>query len=387
MEPLFEAETGELFMTPTYITSIGTAVPEFEFSQANVANFMIRQLKLQDHEARWLHQVYQASGIQKRHSVIPDFDEENNDHHLFNGYSSHHGLGTEKRMGIYRNKALSLAQDAITQAIDDHGSINNRDFTHLITVSCTGFYAPGLDIDLIESMDMDPSIERTGIHFMGCYAVFNALKTARHITRSEPNAKVLIIAVELCSLHFRESKDKNQMVTNALFSDGAGAAVIEANPHSRNLSLEITGFQCDLVSDSKTAMTWDIGDEGFLMHLSGSVPSHIQKALKPVSDRLLDQASITYQQIPKLTPHPGGVKILEAIEEELNYSPEQDAPARSVLSQYGNMSSPTVLFVLAKALEEQKHEPIDNGHLLSMAFGPGLTLETGLFRIHPNDKS
>lgn len=368
------------------MTAIGTALPEYGFDQSAIADFMVQQLDLKDHEARWLNQVYEASGIQRRHSVLPDFDASNQEQHLFNSKQTQ-ASGTQKRMDIYREKALSLAENAITKAIQEHGQIRPQEFTHLITVSCTGLYAPGLDIDLIQSLDMDPSTERTGVHFMGCYAMFNALKTARHITRSEPNAKVLVIAVELCSLHFQQSKDKNQMVTSALFSDGAAAAIIEQKPHQTGLSMEITGFQCGLAPGSKSAMTWDIGDEGFLMHLSGSVPGHIQKALQPVTERLLDQADITFNQIPQLAPHPGGIKILEAIESELNYTPEQNQSAREVLANYGNMSSPTVLFVLANALYQKKGTLSHDDHLLSMAFGPGLTLEAGLFRIHANDKT
>ena len=356
------------------LSAVGTALPPYQYDQAEVAEFMQGYLQLAGNKARWLKKAYEASGIGRRYSVLPDFKTANGYPHLFNGTIP----ATRDRMATFEQEAGKLGQQAAERCLDradaDPGSI-----THLITVSCTGLHAPGLDIELIENLGLPTTTERTGIQFMGCYAVFNALKSASYIVQADPQARVLITSVELCSLHFQGSQNQDQMLANALFGDGAGAALIE-HTSVAGPGLWLKAFRSDLIPESKAEMTWHIGDEGFEMFLSRQIPDHIKDSLKPTIDKLLSDNKDTYQDIGHLAAHPGGIRILDTIEEILPLSTSINKASRDVLEAYGNMSSPTVLFVMEQLFRQDPDGAYPNG-MLGMAFGPGLTVETGLFEM------
>jgi len=253
-------------------------------------------------------------------------------------------------------------------------TVGSKEITHLVVVSCTGLYAPGLDIDLIKALGLRPDIQRTCINFMGCYAAFNALKLANSFCGNQADAKVLIICTELCSLHFQNANTQDNLLANALFGDGSASLIVEGKP-GKGLNLKPEIFHCDLLTDGEEHMAWTVGDLGFEMRLSSYVPDIIRGGIRALTAKLLNGIDVNYFAI-----HPGGKRILEVIEKELGISHNQNAHAYNVLKNYGNMSSATVIFVLeelCKNLNGVDH----NKKILSFAFGPGLTMESMLLSV------
>lgn len=361
---------------PTFINSIGTALPPYVTDQGKIADFMVRHLQLSDEEERKLRVLYRASGIQKRYSVLEDFSRNLNGQSFFKEDITF--PSAKPRMLLYQKHALELGKHAVLEALT-HSKVDKQEITHLIAVSCTGMYAPGLDIELIEELGLKTDTQRTSINFMGCYAAFNALKAACNIVEANPSAKVLVVCVELCSIHLQEKKDDQNLLANAIFGDGAAALVLTSN--ATNKSLELKSFFSDLALHGKEEMGWFIGDYGFEMRLSTNVPDVIKEGIGELTNRLLEKIDLELSDIEFFAIHPGGKRILEVIEEQLNISREQNQPAREILRTHGNMSSPTVLFVLKSILDDLKNKD-DQKHLLSFAFGPGLTLESAVLKAH-----
>lgn len=361
---------------PAFIQSIGTALPPFVTDQAKIADFMVRHLHLNEEEERKLRILYRASGIQKRYSVLEDFNKNLNGKSFFKEEVTF--PSAKPRMLLFQDHALSLARAACSNAIKD-AALEKGEITHLIAVSCTGMYAPGLDIELIESLGLNTETQRTSINFMGCYAAFNALKTASNIVNADPHAKVLMVCVELCSIHLQEKKDDENLLANAIFGDGAAASIVTATAGKR--SLELTTFFSDLALQGKEEMGWYIGDDGFEMRLSAKVPQVISEGIGELTSRLLAKIDLQLSDIDFYAIHPGGKRILEVIEEKLAISKEQNEPAREILKTHGNMSSPTVLFVIKSIFDKMTVED-NHKHLLSFAFGPGLTLESAILKAH-----
>lgn len=359
-----------------FIHSIGTAVPPFETDQTKIADFMVRHLQLDEREERKLRVLYRASGIQKRYSVLEDFSTNLNGRSFFKEDVTF--PSAKPRMLLYQQHALKLATQASHAAISQC-EIESGEFTHLIVVSCTGMYAPGLDIELIEQLGLRTDTQRTSINFMGCYAAFNALKAASNIVNSDSQAKVLVVCVELCSIHLQDKKDDENMLSNAIFGDGAAALVITGECGHK--SLELSSFFSDLALHGKEEMGWYIGDYGFEMKLGANVPHVISEGISELTQRLLDKIELELSDIDYFAIHPGGKRILEVIEEQLSIPREQNAFSREILRTHGNMSSPTVLFVI-KSIFDSLSRSDDQKHLLSFAFGPGLTLESAILKTH-----
>lgn len=259
------------------------------------------------------------------------------------------------------------APDLVTRAVE-RLDLGPSPPTHLIIVSCTGLSAPGLDFTLIDRFGLDPSIERTVIGFMGCYAAINGLKLARHIVWAEPKARVLLVCIELCTLHLQESTDLEQVLTFLIFGDGCAAALISAEPSG----FALDGFQAIRVAGTAGQITWQIRDRGFDMTLSGRVPGSIADGLRSASGRLLPDGP---EAIDLWAVHPGGRSVLDAVEAALGLPASALATSRDILRSYGNMSSATVLFVLEAMLREDP----GGRRGCAMAFGPGLVAETMRF--------
>jgi predicted naringenin-chalcone synthase len=276
--------------------------------------------------------------------------------------------GTAERMRVFKRHAPVLAAKAIGGL--KLGS-DRRDITHLLITCCTGFYAPGLDLELIDRCGLPASVERSIIGFMGCYAAINALKLARHIVRSEPAARVLVVNLELCTLHFKDpSNDLAQLIMSMLWGDGCAASLVTSEPEG----LAIDSFRSMVIPDTSDMMQWHIGDQGFDMVLSGDVPASIHRALRDHGSEFLEGAPTG--KIDLWAIHPGGRTILDAVEESFGLAPEALAISRQILKRYGNMSAATVMFVLQSMMHG-----VDRGARgCAMAFGPGLTAETMLFR-------
>jgi len=358
-----------------YINAIGTAVPPHNVHDA--FHGMIDHM-LDDRRKRAVYQrMAQRSGIERRYSFIePNGAREGSSDEASQLYKPHHFAGTQRRMELYELWAPELALKAIERLDAD---IAGQGITHVIVASCTGFVAPGLDQILIQRTGIAASAERTLVGFMGCYAAVSALRLAHHIVRSTPEARVLVVNVELCTLHLQETSEVDELLAMLLFSDGASAALVTAEPRG----IALTDFRAAAIPGSSDLITWRIGDHGFAMHLDGQVPNRIAEALASERTRnddggiLRGQASADYDL---WAVHAGGRSILDAVERGLELPPEALAPSRGVLRENGNMSSATLMFVLQRMMA-QPREP-DRPRLgLAMAFGPGLAAETFRFSL------
>ena len=366
----------------SYIQSIGIANPGDRISQDHILGFMQKAHALNKQDSIRLQALYRATGIKYRYSVIPDYHQVENS--FYPPTENLEPFPTiENRMKVYQDNALGLAKAAISDCFSQLHLQDYASVTHLITVSCTGMYAPGLDIELIESLGLSPSTERTSINYMGCYAAFNAIKIGNSICQSNPNAVILILCIELCSIHFQKKPDNDNLLANALFGDGA-AALVQSSLPLGTVKLEPVKFHCDLIPNGKEEMAWNIGNFGFEMKLSSYVPEVIKTGVKQLSDRLLEKLPLDLSEIDYFAPHPGGKRILEVIEDELQLTRKQNQYAFEILRNYGNMSSPTVLFVLKKILEDFRTGSLSESYVLSIAFGPGLTLESMILRLTRN---
>ncbi len=373
-----------------YITAIGTAVPPYKIDQADAVRFMTKAYALDDQEKQRLQALYRASGIQYRHSVIPDYAQEA-DYSFFPDTDNLEPFpDINQRMNLYRKHAITLsyqaAQDCLSQMPED---FSVSDITHLIYVSCTGMYAPGVDIELVDKLGLHTHVQRTAINFMGCYAAFNAIKVADSIVRANPEANVLIVCTELCTLHFQKTKDEDNLLANALFSDGSAAVLISGQKMHAVTQLSLEQFYCDLAPEGKQDMAWKIGNFGFEMRLSAYVPVIIKKGIRQLTQNLLsslalatEEESMQEERLPVdyYAIHPGGKSILKVIEEELSIAKQNNLDAYQVLRRFGNMSSPTILFVL-KELHKRLTISDNDKSILGLAFGPGLTLESMLLRV------
>lgn len=373
-----------------YITAIGTAVPPHKIDQTDAARFMAKAHAMDDQEKQRLHALYRASGIKYRHSVIPDYAQEAGYSFFPDNDDMEPFPDIDQRMDLYRRHAITLSY----QAAQDCLSQMPKDFpvsaiTHLVYVSCTGMYAPGVDIELIDKLGLNTHVQRTAINFMGCYAAFNAIKIADSIVRANPEANVLIVCTELCTLHFQKTKDKDNLLANALFSDGSASVLISGQKMDAVTQLSLEQFYCDLAPEGKQDMAWKIGNFGFEMRLSSYVPAIIKKGIRQLTQNLLSSLALATEEelvqeerlpVDYYAIHPGGKSILKVIEEELSIAKNSNSDAYQVLRCFGNMSSPTILFVL-KELHKRLTISDNDKSILGLAFGPGLTLESMLLRV------
>jgi predicted naringenin-chalcone synthase len=295
---------------------------------------------------------------------------------LPSGVPDDRGPTTLERMRHYVAGAAPLAVAAARQALE-RAELLPSAITHLITVSCTGFHAPGVDVQLIQELHLSPYTQRTQVGFMGCQGALNGLRVARAFAESDASARVLLCCVELCSLHYHYGWDPQKMIANAIFADGAAAVVgsgcVSAGPESSPWQLVASG-SC-LFPGSAQAMTWRVGDHGFEMTLSKSVPGLIARHLRPWLEEWLGQQGMALEEVASWAIHPGGPKILDAVEDSLQLSAAAASSSREVFTQYGNMSSPTVLFILQRLAEKGMPRPC-----VALGFGPGLTVEAALFQ-------
>ncbi len=353
-------------MIEAYINRIATAVPDDDVHHAFVefAGNMLEDPRVQPVFRR----MAQRSAIRRRFSVLTPHEVTNDFYvnaHEF--YMRGKFPDTAKRMEIFERFAPRLAAKTLDKL--NLSEEERRGITHVLVTSCTGLYAPGLDFDILDHLGLDTTVERTMIGFMGCYAAINGLKQARHIVRSEPEAKVLLVNLELCTLHFQETQDLEQVLSFLVFSDGCAASLISAEPKG----FAMDSFRAVLIPDTRELITWRIRGVGFDMLLSGQVPGQIANALATTGGDVLGKFS--KDDIALWGVHPGGKSILDAVERGLDLPSDALTASREVLECFGNMSSATVMFVLEKLMQRAK--PGDLG--CAMSFGPGLTAETMLF--------
>ncbi len=353
-----------------WIRGLGCAFPEHSIAQSDAAEQVSQMLPFPDPEMRRLRAVYRRSGVKRRHSVLirPD-----GTYDLYAPTDDPDDLGptTLERMAWYEREAGPLAVRAAAAAIEDAG-VEPGSFTHLTTVSCTGFAAPGVDAELIEALGLPSTVTRTNIGFMGCHGALNGLRAVR--AYSESGGRALLVATELSSLHFQYPWSFDNVVGNALFADGAAALVGE--PGTGPWTVAASGS--NVFPDSREAMTWNITDHGFTLTLSPQVPALIEAGLRPWVEEFLGANGLTLSEVPTFAVHPGGPKILDAVESALSLKDDALAVSREVLAECGNMSSPTVLVILERMRRRDFPLPC-----LALAFGPGLTAEAALIGSDP----
>ena len=354
------------------ILGVGTALPEHVVSQdeaeAAARTLFDRAGASSDKVVR----LFRLAGVRTRNMVFPPgaILEWMDRFGVAEGARLGGGPGTAFRMQIYGEAALRLALAASRRALET-SEMEPRAITHLVTVSCTGFNAPGLDVRLLEGLGLRPDTERLHVGFMGCHGAVNGLRAARAFTGADPAARVLLAAVEICSIHFTYDTDREKYMGNALFSDGAAALVGGACPGRGPWRLIATG-SC-LLPDSSDDMTWRIGDHGFEMRLTKRVPRLIRDHLGPWFEEWLGRSGLRIADVGSWAIHPGGPRILTAAEEALGLPHGTASVSREVLSEHGNMSSPTILFILERLAARGAPRPC-----VALGFGPGLVAEAAL---------
>jgi alpha-pyrone synthase len=307
-----------------------------------------------------------------KNSVIPDFRLDETAPELIS--LENRNPPTADRMKTYAKHAPKISHEVATEAINK-AHIHNADITHIITVSCTGLIAPGLEIMLTESLSLRSDIKRYGVNFMGCYAAFHALRMANDIVKnSDELCNVLVVCTELCSLHYRNNAEDDNILSTFLFSDGAAACIV-SNQCNVEKYISLLDFDSRLIIEGKGDMSWDVGNNGFEMVLNKNIPIYLKENIFKVYQDLLIKNNI--ESIDHYAIHPGGKNILKAFSSALNISDENLKHSYHILKQCGNMSSATILFVLQEFLESD----VQNEYLYAAAFGPGLTVESAILKI------
>jgi predicted naringenin-chalcone synthase len=356
----------------TQIKSIGIAVPQFRHEQDEILKFMSRIYAFNEKERRTLKYLYHQSGIKTRYSVLPDYSYAPKDWTFYPPTENLEPFPSlEERMNIFNREAAGLSAIAIKDCLESQAGL--KEITHLITVTCTGLSAPGLDLQLIELLNPPKNIFRTSVNFMGCYAAIHAFKIADSICRADPDAKVLIVCTELCTLHFQQKATIDNITSSLLFGDGS-AAVLITGDQDQTPGFPLIGIYGEVIPRGRQDMSWELSSTGFAMTLSGYVPALIEEDFDLLVTHALEKHKISRDQITHWSIHPGGRKILEAIEKSASISKEKLDVSYQILKKYGNMSSPTILFVLKELLSSLQQS--QNAKIFGAAFGPGLTMET-----------
>ncbi|MES2507320.1 MAG: type III polyketide synthase [Verrucomicrobiota bacterium] len=357
---------------PAFIHHIATEVPT-HVSEQTQARDRMKGWAAEPKTRRLIQAIYNRSGIERRHSVCPDFTPEAEPLlYLTDDQGLLLSPSTGRRNQIYAQESHTLATAAGRRLLEKAIGFAPADITHVIFASCTGFTNPGPDYHLIRDLGLSESVERYTLGFMGCYAAFPALRMASQFCAANPQAVVLVMCLELCTLHLQMTDKPDDILAHSLFADGAAAALVSARPPT-GPAWRLHSFESALLPTSETDMAWDIGDHGFNIVLSSYVPELIGANIQALLTGILNRQQKTLASIRHWAVHPGGRSILDKVEQSLELPPEALQASRSVLRDFGNMSSATILFVLARLLEQ----PLQ-GLTSAVAFGPGLTVETAL---------
>jgi alkylresorcinol/alkylpyrone synthase len=366
-----------------HIAGVGTSVPSHRIAQADAAAIARSFFPDEEERGNLLRILYRRSGVKYRHSVLlasgPD-GKLRQDFYPPARYEGDRGPTTGQRMERYEAEAGRLATQAARRALADSG-VTAKEVTHLITVSCTGFAAPGVDSELIRCLPLEPGVARTHVGFMGCHGALNAFRVADGLTGADGEACVLVCAVELCTLHQQYGWQPEQIVANALFGDGAGAVVACGEAAWARLRARSAVPQClrlvasgsAVLADSTDLMTWRVGDHGFTMTLSPQIPDTLRRTLGGWLSEWLASKDLDIGRVGAWAIHPGGPRILGACEEALGLGPGDMAWSKDVLAEFGNLSSPTVLFILERLRRADAARP-----WVMLGFGPGLAIEAAV---------
>lgn len=359
-----------------HLDGLGTALPPLSISQPEAESRAAAISGFSPEDQRKLRLLYRASGVRQRGSVLLEPGDSGGVTQSFyqpRQSAEDRGPTTAQRMQRYDASAGELAEQASRRALDA-ADCSPAAIRHLVTVSCTGFSAPGFDLALIERLGLDPSVSRTHVGFMGCHGALNGLRVANALASAEPGVPVLLAAVELSSLHHFYGWHPDRLVANALFADGAAAVVGAVRQRSESKHWRLAAQGSTVLPGTSDLMSWRIGDHGFEMTLSAQVPGVIIETLRPWIERWLASAGTRLDRIQSWAVHPGGPRILSAVEEGLSLRPDALSTSREILARCGNMSSPTVLFIAEQLRKTDAPLPC-----VALGFGPGLAIEAALF--------
>ncbi len=363
---------------PAFIHHIATQVPACAYSQ-DEARERLKNWSVDPKTKRLIHAIYGRSGIETRHSVSGDFRpgaatelfHEREDGSLI-------APDTGARNACYARESRRLAVELARQTLADAPGLTAQDVTHIVFASCTGFSNPGPDYHIIRELGLREDVQRYTLGFMGCYAAFPTLRMAAQFCAADAGAVVLVVCLELCSLHMQVNDQPDSILANSVFADGAAAALVSARePQAGQPAMGLKGFESALVASGEQDMAWEIGNEGFNIVLSSYVPDIIGANIHALISGVLGRRGLAPADIQEWAVHPGGRAILDKVQAGLALKPDALDTARGVLRDFGNMSCATILFVLKRLLED----PSRQGLTCAMAFGPGLTIETALLDI------
>lgn len=364
------------------IAGIGKQLAGFRFRQEDVLDYM-KQSYNDNTASRKLAILSRQSGINQRYSVVPDFNIGCENPGLFDRKAK---PLLEKRMEVYKNSALSMAIAAVDNAFSKlQGKLEPKQVTHVLTVSCTGLYAPGLSTQLIEHYNLPETTFHTGINFMGCNASFPALRLADLIVKADQDAVVIIVCVEICTIHFQPKDNDDNLLANTIFSDGAAAMVITSGESARMrgfTGIEILGFSSLTLNKGKSLMAWDVNSINFEMVLSPDIPGFIGGNVKYLSEKLTAEFGLDNLQNVKWAIHPGGKRILDEFVYQMGIQKEDISESYKILSEFGNMSSVTIIFVLDEILSNNGF----TGPLIEVGFGPGISIESAFLFVRSSKK-
>ncbi len=363
---------------PVYLHHIETLVPGNAYTQEFAGEWMKSFIE-DEKQRRLVSRVYRNSGIDTRHSVLDDFKPGALDPLFKAGPGGKYiEPGTRERNERFSREAKHMAVEVARRAIERCPGVSPAEITHVVTVTCTGFFSPGPDYYIARELGLSSSVQRYALGFMGCYAALPALRMASQFCRADPSAVVLVVSVELCTLHLHFEDGLDSLLANALFADGAAAAIVSARePAAGRRYGRLESFRTALIPSGERDMTWRIGDKGFEMTLSSYVPDIIGANIRGLLEPALEECGLSVPDIARWAVHPGGKAIVDKVQRELSLAPQMVQASRDVLRQYGNMSSATILFVLRELLETDSV----TGPICAVSFGPGLTVETAILRL------
>ncbi|WP_068774838.1 type III polyketide synthase [Paenibacillus sp. FJAT-26967] len=355
------------------ILGIGTAVPVYRLEQREVASRLAEALQDYPDSARWARRIFHQCGVVNRFTCEPNLLEPPEQCRYLIRESLDEVPSTEERMQLYKKESVPLALEAAGQALADSGT-KSAEITHLLTVSCTGQFLPGLDSALIDQLGLERDIVRYPFQFQGCAAGLKAICMAKDLVSASPQAKVLIVCVELCTLHIQPSARREDLFGASFFGDGSSACVVAVpgikQPQEQAV-FTLGDYRSVLLPDTAEEMVWEIGNHGFNLYLSPHIPKHISQYIPAEVERLLGA-----DHLPELWAiHPGGRGIVDAVQAMYGLTDEQVSPSRTVLSNFGNLSSATLLFVLRELRERLAADQSAEAEGVALAFGPGLTAE------------
>ncbi|MEC0091235.1 type III polyketide synthase [Paenibacillus macquariensis] len=361
------------------ILGIGTALPANRIEQGEVLDKLEEALHDSPNAVRWARRIFKQCGVATRYTCEPNLIAHGSRSRYLPSEGHDDIPSTAERMGIYKRESVPLALRAAQDALRD-GEIEASQITHLITVSCTGQFLPGLDAVLVKEMGLSPRVQRIPLTFQGCAAGLKAIQLAKTLVEGQSSRQILIVCVELCTLHFQPSSEREALFGASFFGDGASACVIGAASKNVQGLFQLGDGHSVLMPDCSEEMIWEVGDYGFDLYLSTNIPKLLGHYLTPEMESLLDG-----EESPSLWAiHPGGRGIVDVVAQMFELSDEQVQYSRSILHDYGNLSSATILFVLKAMREDLRSRKVGSSSGVALAFGPGLTAELLKFTYLPS---